>query len=71
METEPRKLSPIKNGWAAFGKGWAVHGRTREEAIRLFQEPGRRHEYIDARPQWEAAANYEQGSVEQSSRRLL
>jgi hypothetical protein len=50
-EKEPL-LKPIKNGWAAFGDGWAVHGHTREEAIQKFREAERRYREIDARPLW-------------------
>lgn len=45
-------LTPIKDGWAAHGPGWAVHGRTREEAIEKFREAERRHQEIDARSFW-------------------
>jgi hypothetical protein len=50
-EREPI-LKPIKNGWAAFGDGWAVHGRTREEAIENFHRAEERYREIDARPLW-------------------
>lgn len=43
-------LTPIKNGWAAHGKGWAVHGSTREEALQKFSDAEQRHREIDARP---------------------
>ena len=45
-------LTPIKNGWAARGNGWAVHATTREEAIRKFREAEERHREIDAMPFW-------------------
>lgn len=45
---EPR-LSPIKAGWSAHGVGWAVHGATREEAIRKYLEAERLHRQIDER----------------------
>lgn len=45
-------LKPIKNGWAAHGDGWAVHGHTREEAIEKFREAERLHKEIDSRPLW-------------------
>ena len=45
-------LAPIKSGWAALGDGWAVHGRTREEAVRKYEEAKQRHRDIDARPLW-------------------
>lgn len=48
METPT--LERIKNGWAARGKGWAVHAATREEAEARFREAERRHAEIDARP---------------------
>jgi hypothetical protein len=47
-------LRPIKNGWAALGRGWAVHAATEEEARRLFEEAARKHDEImrrdDPRP---------------------
>ncbi len=43
-------LSPIKNGWAARGDGWAVHAPTREEAVERFQKAEERHREIDSRP---------------------
>lgn len=43
-------LRPIKNGWAAVGTGWAVHGETEDEAVRLYHEAIERHKEIDARP---------------------
>lgn len=42
-------VKPIKNGWAALSVGWAVHGETREEAIKLYHEAIEKHEEIDAR----------------------
>ncbi len=41
---------PIKGGWAILGDGWAVHGKTEEEAVRLYHEAIERHKEIDARP---------------------
>lgn len=49
MEEYPR-LVQIKGGWAAHGKGWAVHGATRQEALRLFEEARERHQVIAERP---------------------
>ncbi len=49
--TEP-ELRPIKNGWAAYGDGWAVHGATREEAIQKYREAEEWHRMIDALPYW-------------------
>ncbi len=40
---------PIKGGWAVLGDGWAVHGETEEEAVRLYHEAVERHKKIDAR----------------------
>lgn len=51
MEKEPM-LVPIKNGWAAFGDDWAVHGATQEEAIEKYWKAVERHREIDARPLW-------------------
>lgn len=46
---ESPDLKPVKGGWAAFGIGWAVHGQTKEEAVRLYHEAIDRHDEIDAR----------------------
>ena len=43
------KLERIKNGWAAVGNGWAVHGRTEEEALELFRQAQDRHARIAER----------------------
>jgi len=53
-ETEASEpaLRPIKSGWAASGKGWAVHGATREDATARFYEAVRQHRMIEARPYW-------------------
>jgi hypothetical protein len=45
-------LTEIKNGWAALGKGWAVHGRTKEEALQKYYEAEAKHHEIDQRPFW-------------------
>ncbi len=49
QEVKEPKLAPIKNGWAALGDGWAVHGHTPEEAIQKFHEAEQLHREIDAR----------------------
>jgi hypothetical protein len=49
--TEPI-LSEIKNGWAALGHGWAVHGRTKEEALQKYYEAEAKHREINQRPFW-------------------
>lgn len=49
-EREPLDLRPIKNGWAVLSDGWAVHGETEEEAVRLYHEAIERHKEIAARP---------------------
>lgn len=51
-EAERPDLTPIKNGWAAHGNGWAVHAATPEEAIQKFLEAERRHREIDNLPFW-------------------
>ena len=43
------RLSAIKNGWAALGEGWAVHGQTKEEAQTKFDAAVALHKVIDAR----------------------
>jgi len=44
------QLYEVKGGWHARGDGWSVFGRTREEAIKRYEEAERRHREIDARP---------------------
>ena len=43
-------LYPIKNGWAAQGRGWAVHASTREEALQKFEKAQKEHEEIEHQP---------------------
>ena len=51
METQRENVDvrPVKGGWAALGDGWAVHGETVEEAVRLYHEAVKRHREMDAR----------------------
>lgn len=42
-------LRQIKDGWAALGRGWAVFGATREEALRRYREAEARHDEINRR----------------------
>jgi len=42
-------LRAIKGGWAADGNGWAVHGKTKEEAIEHYGFAIIRHKLISAR----------------------
>lgn len=51
-ETKKPALTPIINGWAAHGDGWAVHALTAEEAIQKFLEADQRHREIDRLPFW-------------------
>lgn len=51
-ETKKPALTPIKNGWAAHGDGWAVHASTAEEAVQKFLEAEQRHREIDDLPFW-------------------
>jgi endonuclease YncB( thermonuclease family) len=51
-EKQELALTPIKNGWAAHGDGWAVHASTPEEAIQKFLEAEQRHKEIDKLPFW-------------------
>ena len=55
-------LAPIVNGWAARGPGWAVHGRTQEEAVQLYREAEERHREIDERPFWYERIEAREGS---------
>ncbi len=48
-QRQPLDLKPVKGGWAAFGDGWTVHGKTEDEAVRLYYEAVERHRVIDAR----------------------
>lgn len=49
---EHPRVEPVKNGWAAYGEGWAVKGRTPEEARERFAEAERRHKEIAERPEF-------------------
>jgi hypothetical protein len=42
-------IKRVKNGWAALGDGWAVHGKTEEEAIKHYHEAVAKHREIRAR----------------------
>jgi|GEM_PF-2982071 len=44
------RLVPIKGGWAAVARDWAVFGKTQDEAVRRFAEAEERHAEILARP---------------------
>lgn len=46
------ELRPVKGGWAASGHGWAVHGKTPDDATTRFREAKRLHRLIDSRPYW-------------------
>jgi hypothetical protein len=46
------KLSKIKNGWAALGPGWGVHGATPDEALARYAAAEAKHREIDQRPFW-------------------
>lgn len=43
------KLVGIKGGWAAVGKGWAVFGETKEQALQNFVAAESRHATIAMR----------------------
>lgn len=49
MAEKVQEVYPVKGGWHAAGKGWAVFGRTREEALAKFVEADRKHDEIMAR----------------------
>jgi hypothetical protein len=42
-------LTPIKNGWAAVGHGWAVFADSRAEALDRYQEAEQKHAELRAR----------------------
>jgi hypothetical protein len=44
------KVAPIKNGWAAYGDGWAVHAPTIDEAIARYWQAVAKHQEIAAHP---------------------
>ena len=56
-------VKPIKNGWAAYGNGWAVHAYTPEGAIQKFRDAECRHQEIDKLP-----FRHEQFRVQQSDK---
>lgn len=50
MERLGVDVRPIKNGWAALsGEGWAVHGASKDEAVRRYHRAIERHREIDTR----------------------
>jgi hypothetical protein len=42
-------LTPIKNGWAAVGHGWAVFAPSRDEALNRYEQAERKHDEIRER----------------------
>ncbi len=50
QERREPSLTPIFNGWAAHGDGWAVHGRTREEALEKYWKAEQHRREILTRP---------------------
>jgi hypothetical protein len=52
METQQRHVEPrvrqIRAGWAAFGDGWAVHARTRDEVIAVYWARKQFYDALDA-----------------------
>lgn len=43
-------IREIKGGWAALGDGWAVHARTKDEAIRRYNSAVEKRTEISRRP---------------------
>jgi hypothetical protein len=43
------QLTPIKNGWAALGHGWAVVAPSRDEALDRYREAERKHQELRER----------------------
>jgi hypothetical protein len=43
------KAITVTKAWAAFGHGWAVHGKTEEEAVELYRGAVERHREMDVR----------------------
>lgn len=56
MEEQQEIREPIVtqsyNGWDAHGSGWAVHGRTREEALENYWKAKHRRQEILELPPW-------------------
>ena len=48
--TDAPRLDRIKGGWAARGNGWAVHGKSKDDALARFWDAVKKHEEIDSRP---------------------
>ena len=49
MDFSP-EVYEIKGGWAARGNGWAVHAKTKEEALRKYREAAEEHAWLSERP---------------------
>ena len=43
-------IEEIKSGWAAKGKGWAVHAPTKEEVIIKYHEREKYYKWLDSQP---------------------
>ena len=52
QETQEPRLVQIYDGWQAHGDGWAVYGKTQEEAIENYWKAVQRHKEILAMPPW-------------------
>lgn len=37
-QTNQPKVVQIADGWAVYGKGWAVHATTKNDALRKFED---------------------------------
>jgi len=47
---EPKRISKIAGGWAAFGDGWAVHARTKEQVLKDYEERVKFYNELMKRP---------------------
>ena len=52
MNNNELKISEVKDGWAVYGEGWAVHAPTKEEAIKKFRERTKFREQLSKLPLW-------------------
>lgn len=50
------RLTPIKDGWAAVGHGWAVFGETRGEALERYRDAEAEHAKL-LEADWDESGN--------------
>lgn len=66
-EQQQPRLMEVYDGWQAHGDGWAVFGKTQEEAIENYWKAVQRHKEILAMPPWYKQVEEVEGSMTTTS----